>query len=126
MSTYLIAGNTLANFPPHFSVGIRSPPPWCSPRGDHRELIVKDIGFHHIIEQQGVGIAVTGMLIVFFSFLLVSLFIALLPKILGALPVELRPEPEPSTAVTTATDNEIAAAIGFVLHQRRTQQQATK
>lgn len=78
-------------------------------------------GFQAISDGAGISIAVTGMLIVFFALMIISLFIRGLPELLKVLEPIL-PRLEPHTQALTAaertpSDNErIAAAIGYVLH----------
>jgi oxaloacetate decarboxylase gamma subunit len=77
------------------------------------------ISFQNILDGQGGGIALTGMSIVFTALGLISLFIALLPRLLEKavrfLPesaghgVRKRPREEKD-------DTEIVAAIAFALH----------
>jgi Na+-transporting methylmalonyl-CoA/oxaloacetate decarboxylase gamma subunit len=81
----------------------------------------------NIIDSQGVSIAVTGMLIVFSTLIIISLFIAVLPRILeilkGILPSETAHHaaaPAKASAVTAAGEEEaVAVAVGFALHTRR-------
>ncbi len=86
-----------------------------------------DVGFQNILDHEGIAIAVTGMLIVFIALVLISIFIALLPKILDALSFIIPPPPEPAAALqpSTSDDDQVAAAIGFVFHQREIQKQKT-
>ena len=77
------------------------------------------MGFDNILEHQGLGIAATGMIIVFAALTLITVFIAMLPRILalpmfGVPPDEL--QPVASRSRSTGED-EVAAAIGFALHQ---------
>ena len=79
------------------------------------------------IDGQGVGIAITGMLIVFSTLILISLFIFILPKILemlkGILPPETAHHRVASTKAPTAAglgeEEAVVAALGFALHTRR-------
>lgn len=78
----------------------------------------------NILKGEGFGIAATGMLIVFVALLLISGFIALLPKILNSisflLPAEHPPHHLHPPKQTWSTDeDELAVAIGFALHQIR-------
>jgi len=88
-------------------------------------------GFQAISEAEGVSIAVTGMLIVFFALVIISLFIRLLPVLLGLMePILPRlgshTQP-PSAAERLPAENEkLVAAIGYVLHmemEKSTQRQ---
>ncbi len=77
------------------------------------------INIENIEKGQGITIAVMGMLIVFTALLLVSLAIAVLPKILSLLSGILPPE---SASVPVARsgkmsdEGEVLAAIGLALH----------
>ncbi|MDE2809389.1 MAG: OadG family protein [Gemmatimonadota bacterium] len=69
---------------------------------------------------QGLDLAFVGMSIVFTALVLVSIFIAVLPRILGA----IHPYIPPAQLHTQSHNKEndapaIAAAIGFALHARR-------
>ena len=87
------------------------------------------MGFQNIIDAQGIGLAVTGMAIVFVVLVLVSLFIAWLPRLLpvvnGILPPAAHHHgaPMPSAAppgnVVSGPEEEIVAAIGIALHRRK-------
>ena len=73
------------------------------------------------IESRHIAIAISGMAIVFTALLLVSVAIAVLPKILDALdsvlPAQAHPTPAASQATTqTGDEEEVAAAIGMALH----------
>ena len=81
----------------------------------------------HIIDGQGISIAITGMVIVFFALSFISLFIAALPSILDRVAL-IWPEPEgdngtgsASSKASDAVSEEIVAAIAVTLHRRRTQ-----
>ena len=84
-------------------------------------LFAQTSGFDAISQSNGVSIAVTGMLIVFFALTIITLFIRLLPTALKRferyLP-RLESHAQPPTAAERSTgDNErIVAAIGYVLH----------
>ena len=79
----------------------------------------------------GIPIAVTGLLIVFSALLLISLFIASLPHILGIV-AKVYPEVDdthsrqghPESQV--ADDGAVLAAIGFVLHTEMQRQLAAE
>ena len=69
---------------------------------------------------QGIDLALVGMGIVFTALVLVSVFIAVLPKVLAA----IHPYIPPAQLHTQSHSKEndapaIAAAIGFALHTRR-------
>jgi|TARA_B100000315_G_C14273092_1_gene449584 Na+-transporting methylmalonyl-CoA/oxaloacetate decarboxylase gamma subunit len=75
----------------------------------------------NITDGQGVELAIAGMLIVFTVLILISMFIALLPKILRIV-AQKYPEQEIHPATTAPSgstgDEAILAAIGYVLHAR--------
>ena len=87
------------------------------------QAISFSFNYQNIITGQGFQLAFAGMTIVFTSLVLVSIFIALLPKVLVVLN-RLIPEVHQHTAAPkqreTSDETAIAAAIGFALH---TQQQ---
>ena len=87
-----------------------------------------------LLESDAIAIAITGMLIVFVALTLISVFIALLPRILAVVSHRL-PEPTGghahSGSHTDATsiestarsdDDAVLAAIGFVLQFRHQNQ----
>lgn len=78
------------------------------------------MGIENIVENDGIGIAVVGMVIVFVTLTLISVFIALLPRLLQFLSFVLPPEPPPQRAARhpAPQEEELIAAIGYVLHQR--------
>jgi len=94
-------------------------------------------GLQSISDGQGVGIAMTGMSIVFVALALISVFIALLPRILRVL-ARYVPEssahasPQPRPVETTgrhaagAGDASMVVAIGFALHTARQRQLAER
>ncbi len=78
-------------------------------------------GWQAIVEGNGIAISITGMLIVFAALVIISVFIALVPKLLAVLDPILpkghahvaAPTPEEQTPL----DHEkVVAAIGMVLH----------
>lgn len=71
----------------------------------------------NIHDQEGFGVAITGLSIVFTSLALITLSIAMMPKVLALLEGILPPEREHHGAVAaTPTDQEaIAVAIGFAM-----------
>lgn len=84
-------------------------------------LFAQATGMDAISEANGISIAVTGMAIVFFALAIISLFIRLLPVVLGRFEQYLpRLEPHgqpPTSAEQLPMDSEkIVAAIGYVLH----------
>jgi len=79
------------------------------------------VGFQHILDGQGGGIAITGMSIVFFALGLISLFIGLLPRILERTARFLPESPghgAPKKPREEKDDTEIVAAIALALHTR--------
>ena len=77
-------------------------------------------GFQAITEGKGVSIAITGMLIVFFALAIISLFIRLLPVILGILEpilprLESHAQPPTPAERLPADKQRMVAAIGYVL-----------
>ena len=81
------------------------------------------MGFENIWEGEGVGIAITGMTIVFVALSLIATFISLLPKVLEPLSAILPSEDHSHTSHKTQSldDEEIAVAIGVALHHRKMQ-----
>lgn len=84
------------------------------------------VDFQNIVEANGLGIAATGMVIVFVVLVLISGFIASLPKIMGFLeeimpaPADHHGEASAASHVSDSTSQEeIVAAIGAALHARR-------
>ncbi len=69
---------------------------------------------------QGLDLAFAGMSIVFTALVLVSVFIAVLPRILAAVHPYIPPAQLHTQSQTKESDAAaIAAAIGFALHTRR-------
>ena len=87
------------------------------------------ISFQNILDGQGGGIAITGMSIVFTALGLISLFIALLPRILERF-ARFFPESEGHGARkrprVEKDDTEIVTAIAFALHTKMRQHLAEK
>jgi oxaloacetate decarboxylase gamma subunit len=83
-----------------------------------------NFNYQNILDGQGFELAFAGMIIVFTALLLVSIFIALLPRCLVFVnrwvpEVHHHSAPKAKAKASTATnDAEIAAAIGYVLHSR--------
>jgi len=85
------------------------------------------LGFQNITDAGGIGLAVTGLTIVFAVLVLVSLFISGLPRVLPTIN-SILPEPEghygapmPSAVspqMAAGLEEEVVAAIGFALHSR--------
>ncbi|QDU54804.1 OadG family protein [Aeoliella mucimassa] len=78
-------------------------------------------GWQAVVEGNGIAISLTGMAIVFAALVVISLFIAFVPRVLDWLDPILpkmhsHPAP-PAREEQSATDHErIVAAIGMVLH----------
>ena len=94
------------------------------------------MGIQNITNAGGIGLAVTGLTIVFAALLLVSLFIAGLPRVLplinAILPVAeghhgvatsmaTSVSPTAASATTETVSGEVVAAIGFVLHKHQSE-----
>jgi Na+-transporting methylmalonyl-CoA/oxaloacetate decarboxylase gamma subunit len=79
------------------------------------------MGFENIVAADGVGIAVTGMLIVFAALALIAIVIALIPKLLPllekAFPEEHRHH-APSVASLPEDHEKVLAAIAHALFHR--------
>lgn len=73
----------------------------------------------NIEDGQGLGIALTGMVLVFIVLSLISSFIVVLPKLLAVVAKKF-PETETHSEQTQDEDDgPLLAAIGFVMHKRR-------
>ena len=96
-------------------------------------VLLADAGFQRILAGDGFVISLTGMAVVFFSLILTSLAIAMLPRLLNALEGCL-PDLEshghgggattdsaagPGSATAEAAREQLVAAIGFALHSRK-------
>lgn len=79
-----------------------------------------EFSIQNVIDGRGIGIALTGMAIVFVALSLITAFIALLPKLLQVTSNFLPPEADryalPAAVETADTEDDILAAIGYVLH----------
>lgn len=81
-------------------------------------------GIQNIRDADGLGVALTGMLIVFSGLTLISLFIAVLPQVLARLSPYLPTEGAghgvvsrpPSPVAPEVDEGELLAAIGFAMH----------
>lgn len=84
------------------------------------------MGFQNIWEHNGVGIALTGMVIVFGALTFITIFISVLPGILHVVGTVL-PDEDESRIVqgSDSADDEVAAAVGFVLHHVDSQRHRT-
>jgi len=72
-------------------------------------MIDQQVGIQNIIDGQGVAIASIGMTIVFSALILISVVIALLPRVLVGVGA-LFPEPAPRRPVQTEDLTMVAAA----------------
>jgi hypothetical protein len=89
------------------------------------------MGIQNIVAGNGLGISVTGMVIVFSGLILISVFIGLLPKIL-TLGVSLQKDKDETrkqeiSALTTRTETDedeldIVSIIGLVLYMEQERQ----
>ncbi len=92
---------------------------------------VLGFSYQNIVDSNGIGIAVTGMLIVFATLTFITVFISYLPNILKSLEGILPEEgaghghhaaaPQGIAALNTSSDqvqDEVVAAIGYALHHR--------
>lgn len=82
-------------------------------------------GWQAILDADGLGITITGMLIVFSALTAISVFIALLPRVLAVLEPylpEVGAHAAPATSAASASpagvDPRMVAAIGWVQHQK--------
>ena len=76
--------------------------------------------YQNIAAGQGFDLAFAGMIIVFTALVLVSVFIAVLPRLLAAINPHIPPAHLHTQSQSKETDSAaIAAAIGFALHTRR-------
>lgn len=80
------------------------------------------VSLQHIVDGQGVGIAITGMSIVFAALALISLCIFVLPKLLERV-ARIYPEtaghvnrPTPRPPKPAGDDGEVVAAIAYACH----------
>lgn len=79
-----------------------------------------NFSWQNVIDGNGIGISLTGMMIVFSGLLFISLFITALPRVLS-LKERFSAAPTPSAADMIVTDElpsdaEIMAVISLVLH----------
>ncbi len=74
----------------------------------------------NIEDGQGLGIALTGMVIVFSVLTLISVFIVLLPKVLAVVAKKFPESVGHAEHTRDDDDGPLLAAIGFVVHLRRT------
>ena len=76
-----------------------------------------DSGLQNVLNAQGFTVSIVGMLIVFVALTIISIFIALLPKMLGVL-AKVFPEEHHHLVPAKKTkddDDKLLAAIGFGL-----------
>ena len=88
-----------------------------------------EMSFQNVLDADGIGIALTGMSIVFAGLVLISLYIATLPKLLGNMDKVVKKRAEKKKAVKSAkpvvlTDpskmsDELLTAIGYVIHMEK-------
>jgi len=90
-------------------------------------------GMENILEADGFGLAITGLFIVFIALVGITLFIAVLPKVLALIEPYLPAEAHhhghapdkgsaqiaPVAAVDVSEEEAVVAAIGFAMHARR-------
>ncbi|MDH3976062.1 MAG: OadG family protein [Deltaproteobacteria bacterium] len=80
-----------------------------------------NMSYDNIIAGNGIGISITGMLIVFSALILISLFISMLPKLLPALEKLFPEQHHHGAAVKKEEDHTpILAAIGYALYCKKT------
>jgi Na+-transporting methylmalonyl-CoA/oxaloacetate decarboxylase gamma subunit len=84
-------------------------------------LLLADIGgWEAVVEHHGIALSITGMAIVFVALVVIALFIAALPHalaLLGPYAPKIEKHGGPSPAEQDQSDEEeVVAAIGFVLH----------
>ena len=77
-----------------------------------------EVQLQQIEADHGLSLAISGMLIVFMGLLAISLFIAVLPKVLAKLqkPPEPRLAPRPMNPTVSGLDPATLTAIAMVLH----------
>ncbi len=76
------------------------------------------MGVENIIDGQGVAVSVTGMLIVFFALMFISIFIAILPHVLK-LVEKVFPEEEIEANKSLAPEESIIAVIAMALYEKK-------
>lgn len=93
------------------------------------------MGIENVLEGHGIGIAITGMVVVFAGLVLVSLFLTVLPRILERASGSTQPRPRPAATPVAAAvparaksvlgmDADLLAAITYVLQAERDRQLA--
>ena len=81
--------------------------------------ILQYIGWQRILDNQGFEIAFTGMFIVFLALSVISLSIAVLPKVMETLGGVLPERPHTPAEPDTARDDEaLAVAVGIALNEK--------
>ena len=102
-------------------------------------VLLADTGYQRVVAGEGFVIAMTGMLVVFASLILISVAISLLAKLFNAIS-DYQPDlenhtagasnlaasaqsksPQPTAAAAGAPSERLVAAIGFALHARNSQ-----
>jgi len=80
-----------------------------------------NLSYDNIIAGNGISISITGMLIVFAALVLISLFIAMLPKLLPPLEKLFPEEHHHGSAPKKEKDHgPVLAAIGYALYCKKT------
>ena len=87
------------------------------------------MGLHNIIEGDGIGLAITGMLIVFLGLVFISLYITALPRLYTWMQHQRhrrveRAVPASSRADTGLDDQALRAAIALVIQMELDNEQA--
>ena len=88
------------------------------------------MGFENVIEGDGIGLAVTGMVIVFLGLIFISLYISSLPRLAGMIDRWRERQKVPATApkapaeTTGLDDPALWAAIGLVVEAEMVNHQA--
>ncbi len=75
-------------------------------------------GIQNVINGHGVGISVTGMIIVFIVLSFISIFLSLLPKVLMIVEKFL-PEESETSGKSTEPDDSVIAAIAMALYKTK-------
>lgn len=88
-----------------------------------------DMNFQNVLDADGIGIAITGMLVVFSGLVLISLYISSIPSVLARLQTGFSKQKENRSeslkpAATTLSDktelsDDMLAAIAYVIRMER-------
>jgi hypothetical protein len=73
----------------------------------------------NIANADGYAIALSGLAIVFFALVVVTLFISILPRVLARLATVWPEEAAPASVAASAADDGVIAAIGYMMHARQ-------